>query len=557
MGITSILDTAKQALLAQQAALQVVGQNIANVNTPGYSRERPVILPAQPTSNSRAFRTGVEVDHVQRVFDRFIGGQVNLANANFQSAQEQTDLLAQVESLFNDLSLEDGGLASSVENFFQAFQDLANNAQSGPERAVLQQRGMVVAGAFNNLHTGLESLASDLNGLLQDDLQEISRLSSQIANLNVQIQRMEVDLKNPANTFRDQRDVLLKQLSEKVGITSFEDSNGQFTVLLGGSRPLIEGARANSLIPVADPNDPQNLSVRMQDVHGNIIDISPNITSGRIHGLLEVRDTLLPNFTNSLNRLAAQLTSSVNRVHTNGYGLDGSTGSNFFVPRQVSGQALAENTGGGTLTTMTVFDPTQLTLDDYSVTFNSPATTFDIVNTTTGATVLTGQTYTSGASIRVDGIEVSITDGASAPQAGDRFQISSTRHAASNIAVDPVILNDAQKIAAGSAPLAGDNANALALAQLRDAKTIDGNTFGQFYNSLITSVGIETQNSSIIAAQRELVVTEVENRRESLSGVSLDEEQLDLIRFQQAFAAAANFVRVADEMAQTVLNMVQ
>lgn len=557
MGITSILDTARQALLAQQAALQVVGQNIANVNTPGYSRQRPVILPAQPSSNSRVFRTGVEVDHVQRIFDRFIGAQVNLANANFQSAQEKADLLRQVESLFNDLSLEDGGLASSMENLFQGFQELSNNASGSAERTVLQQRGTVVANAFNDLHASLESLGRDLNTMLQADLREINSLSGQIANLNVQIQHVEANPKNPANTLRDQRDVLLKQLSEKVGITSIEDSNGQLIVLLGSARPLIEGGRANSLIPVSDPNNPQNVLVRMQDVQGNIIDVSSNITSGRIQGFLEVRDTILPNFTDSLNRLAAQLTSSVNQVHSNGYGLDGSTGNHFFVPRQVSGQALAENTGGGTPTSVTVFDPTQLTLDDYSITFNSPAVTFDIINTTTGVTVLTGQTYASGAPIRFDGIEMSITDGASAPQAGDMFQISSTKDAASNIAVDPVILNDSQKIAAGSTPLAGDNANALALAQLRDAKTIDGNTFGQFYNVLITSVGIETQNSSIIAEQRELVVTEVENRRESVSGVSLEEEQLDLIRFQQAFVAASNFVRVADEMAQTVLNMVR
>jgi flagellar hook-associated protein FlgK len=189
----------------------------------------------------------------------------------------------------------------------------------------------------------------------------------------------------------------------------------------------------------------------MQDVQGNTIDISSSITSGRIQGLLEVRDSLLPSFTNSVNRLAAQLTSSVNQAHSNGYGLDGSTGNNFFVPRQVSGQALAENTGGGILTSLTVFDPTQLTLDDYSITFNSPATTFDIVNTTTGATMLTGQTYTSGASIRFEGIEVNITDGASAPQAGDIFQISSTKDAAANIAVDPAILKDPKKIAASMA----------------------------------------------------------------------------------------------------------
>jgi flagellar hook-associated protein 1 FlgK len=559
MGVNSILDTARQAVLAQQAALQVVGQNIANVNTPGYTRERAVMVPAQSVFSGNVPGGGVAVDQVERVYDQFITAQLHVASAGYQAAREQADQMARVEVLFNDLGLQEGGLADSLERFFQSFQELANNPQGIPERLAVQEQGTVLVNAFHDLHAGLQSLNRDLNTTIEGELAEVNRIEDEIVDLSGQIQRTEVDPKNHANSLRDQRDELVKQLSEKIGITSFEASDGTFTVLLGSGRPLIEGTQSNPLIAVRDPEHPENLLVGLQDATGNVKDISANITSGKIRGLLDVRDTQLPNFVTRLDRLAAQLTSSVNQTHSNGFGLDASTGSDFFVPRQLSAQASSRNAGGGAVQSTAVFDPTQLTFDDYRLEFtaNGPPPVFDIVNTTSGQTLATAQSYTSGAPIRFAGIEVIIKDASGTPQAGDTFHISTTQDAAQTIAVDTAILNDPERIAAAATPQAGDNANALLLADLRNAKVISGNTFGEFYSSLVSSVGLEKQNSTILAEHRELIVTGVENRRESLSGVSLDEEQVDLIRFQQAFAAAANFVRIADEMGQTILSLVR
>ena len=558
MGVTSILDTAKQALLAQQAALHIVGQNVANVNTPGYTRERAVMVSTEPSSFIGALRGGVSVDRIERLFDQFITAQRNVATANFQSAREQADQLGRAEILVNDLGLEENSFSDNLERFFQAFQDLASNPQGIPERTEVQQQGSHIVAAFHDLHTGFQDLKRDLNNALKDELSEINSLARDIANLNVQIQSTEANPKNPAASLRDQRDESLRQLSEKVAVTAF-DSNGDFTVLLGSGRPLIEGERFNRLISIDDPDDPQNVLVRMQDPQGNVSDVSNAIIGGKIRGLLNVKDTLLPGFVASLDRLAAQLTTSVNQLHSNGYGLDGSTGNNFFAARQASGQSASGNTGGGTLQSVAVFDPTQMTLDDYELQFaaNGPPPTFDIVNTTTGSTIATAQPYTSGASIRFAGLEVVVTDGSSTPQAGDIFSISSTKNAAQSIAVDPVTQKTPEKIAAAATPEAGDNTNALSLAALRDAQVISGNTFGEAYSALVSSVGTEKQSSASLAEQRELVVTEIENRREAVSGVSLDEEQIDLIRFQQAFAAAANFIRVADEMADIIVNLVR
>jgi flagellar hook-associated protein 1 FlgK len=558
MGVTTILDTAKQALLAQQNAIKVVGQNIANVNTPGYSRERPVFLPTRPSPNEM-FRFGVSVDQVTRVFDQFITGQVNTAMAKFSSTQAQADLLSQVELVFNDLGLEDAGLASALNRFFENFQELASNPQGMPERTIVQKQGETVADLFHDLYKGLEDLRQNINVTLQDEVGQTNRLASQIAELNRRIQQVEASPKMRANTLRDERDALLKALSEKVNITSFETSDGAVTVLFGGSRPLVEGTRANELVMVASPDDPLQLTVQMRDGQGYITDVSTNLAGGKLHGLIEVRDTVLPRFIGGLDQLAARLISSVNQLHSTGYGLDGSTGNAFFAPRVVTGQALAGNAGGGTLQSVRVFDPTQLTLDEYRIRFVSdgPPPTFDVVNTTTGTTLISGQTYTAGASIRFDGIEVVISDSSIGPQQGDTFDISTTKGAARTIALDASVLHDVKKIAAAQTPAQGDNTNALALADLRDASLIDGVTLSEFYNALVSGIGQESQMSSGMAEHQQLLLTELENQRESLAGVSLDEEQIDLIRFQQAFAAAANLIQVADEMTDTVVNLIR
>ena len=146
----AILSTGQQALLAQQTALQVTGQNIANVNTPGYSRERAEFVSA-PTSLTPALRSGVHVDAVTRAYDRFVTAQINVASSNLQSTRTQADLLGQIESLFNDLSTPEPGISGALPTLFKDFHNLAQNPQGLAERHILVQQGQTVAAAFQQL----------------------------------------------------------------------------------------------------------------------------------------------------------------------------------------------------------------------------------------------------------------------------------------------------------------------------------------------------------------------------------------------------------------------
>jgi flagellar hook-associated protein 1 len=554
----SILSTGQQALLAHQTALQVTGQNIANANTPGYSRERAELVSA-PSAHANFLRSGVNVEEITRAYDRFITTQVTVASGTLKSTQTQSDLLGQVEALFNDLNTPEAGISGALDTFFQGLHDLAQNPQGLSERSSVSQQGANVAEAFHRLANGLQGLYQARNAELGDAVGEVNQLTTQLAALNVQIREREADPKNHANTLRDQQDLLLKQLAEKINITSFTTDAGQVTVLLGGGRPLVEGGLSFNLATRVDPDDPQRLLIDLNDTQDIGTDVTTQIRSGHIHGLLVGRDTVLPRLQASLDRLAAQLTTSLNQTHSTGYGLDGTTGQDFFVARQVSGQALAANTGGGSLQSVSVFDPSQLTLDDYRLQFTNGGAqpTFDIVDATTGTTVVSGQNYTAGATFHFAGLAVTLADDGVPPQPGDTFLLRTTHDTAKNIAIAPTLLEDPRQVAAAQSLNPGDNINALALAQLRDTLAIDGSTFGTFYHSVVTSVGAVSQQASRLAENQQIALTDLENRREALSGVSLDEEQINLIRFQQAYNAAANFIRIAGELGRTVLDLVQ
>jgi flagellar hook-associated protein 1 FlgK len=171
--------------------------------------------------------------------------------------------------------------------------------------------------------------------------------------------------------------------------------------------------------------------------------------------------------------------------------------------------------------------------------------------------VAAGQSYTAGATFHFAGLAVTLADNGTPPQPGDTFLVHTTRDAAKNIAVAPTLLAHPRQVAAAQSRHSGDNTNALALAQLRDTLAIDGSTFGTFYHTMVTNVGAVSQQASRLAENHQTVLTDLENRREAISGVSLDEEQINLIRFQQAYNAAANFIRIAEELGQTVLGLVR
>lgn len=541
--LNAVFDTAKRALMAHQKAISVTSHNIANANTDGYTRQRAVLETTNPLMyGGQFFGTGVDVAAVERVYDSFQTMQLREATSNLSRFETKGQHLTAIESILNDF--DGAGLATRLDAFFNSASDVAANPSSYGERAAMLSNARVLSDTFNLAATNLSRSLSGINTDIEHKVTEINGLATQIADLNQQISSVEIT-GTTANDLRDKRDVLLEQLSGIVDIGVAENDIGQVDVYLGGSF-IVAGASTATLTVEPGAADPDIPTLRLNG--GKIND---RISGGSLSGDLDGIDYLV-DVRGRIDLLSASMTKEVNILHAQGYGLDGSTGQDFFSPLAVYTNANSANTGGAVITGGTVVDMNQLTLDDYEVRFSAPGA-YNIVNLSTDMVVSSGA-YTSGSPITFDGLSVTITNSPKTPQAGDRFLVSSTRDAAANMGVE---ITDPRKIAASStaAGTPGDNTNALAIERLKDSSVIENTSFGKYYSRIVTDLGTAANDARINYDAQSKFTQELRAAKESVSGVSIEEEAINLVKLQRAYEAAAKVMSTVDQMLETLLNI--
>ena len=558
-GIYGILNMAGNALLTQQKAINVTGNNIANVNTPGYSRQKLMLENKTPVqSYVGPMGTGVEAVSVERVYDRFLGVQINSESESLGRWETQKNGLELAEVIFDESG--EFGLSQFLSQFWGAWQDLTNDPSGYNERVVLQAKSEVMTGTFNRIYSDLQKASEGFDASIEGAVEEINRLSQRIADLNAKI--MEVEATGySANDYRDQRDLALKELSGLIDINTFEDTTGRVTVSVGAGQTLVESNSSRNLTTQINGFGSKDIAWVRPD--GTTVNITGNISNGKLKGWLEARDVDIRGYMRQLDILAEGLMERVNNLHQAGYGLDGSTGNDFF-----TGIATASGSMDSLLT---------ITAE--------PGGTGNIRVTLVGGGTAGAETVTTDA---VTGdIRIAIEDGVST---GDQIAAALQAHSGINtvvaaapgaawdlsagtntaalaggssaeaIQVNAAISTNLDLIATSStsAGIPGNNDQAIAIANLQHALTMNGNSssFEDFYNSLVSKVGGDVQNASAYYNHQFDMVVQLENRRESISGVSLDEEMINLIKFQTAYDAAAKLISTADELLQTVLNMV-
>jgi flagellar hook-associated protein 1 len=456
-----VLSTGTSALLTQQRAINVTGNNIANVNTPGYSRQRVNLQTGTALQTGLGLMaSGVISTGIERIYDRFIGVQLNSESANLGRWEAQKGMLERVEVVFDE---SDGyGLNQALSDFWNAWEDLSLNASGRTERSMVAATSEALADAIRKKYEDLEQVQKDIDVAVQGGVEEANRLVAQIADLNQKIARTEIGGTN-ANDYRDRRDLVLKQLSELIDIKSFENADGQMVVSVAGGRPLVESGNTWQLR--TQINAEGHMEILWPAANGDPVDVSNAIAGGKIGGWLHVRDTQIPNYQNQLDALAIEIRDEVNRLHAAGYGLDGTTGTELF-------------TGEG----------------------------------------------------------------------------------AADLRINPDVLDDLDLIAASSTALGvpGNAANAIAIHGLRTALTVnDAATFDAAANALVSQVGYDVQTAKADASHQADMMTYLENYRESVSGVSLDEEMVNLVKFEAAYNAAAKMVSMADEMLDSLMTMMR
>ncbi len=545
-GISGMFNLSRLALFANQNALAVTSQNIANANTPGYTRQEAVLEAHRPLDGQPGqIGTGVTVTEIRRVVDRFVENQITSGNSNLGQLQTKEQFLRRVESIFTDT--QGTGINQAFSDLFAAMQDLSTNPQSQPERIILLERSQALTQMFATTDARLQQIRTDTNSEISGAINNINSLAVQIADLNGQISQAELTGQQ-ANDLRDQRQLFINDLSKQININTFENDLGELTLFVGNGNVLVEGRRAMGLLGLPGSGNASFVTVAYDPGTGTTVDIGTAITNGRLKGLLDLRDTILPDTINQLDQLAAGLINEFNQQHRVGVGLDGSTGNDFFGPLNPAASATTTNTGSA-LVGVTISDASVLTFNDYDVTFSPGNVT--VRNIDTGAT--TTGAYVDPTTITFEGLQISITG---VPANGDTFQVSAHQGAAGSMSV---AVSDPNAIAAAniSTALPGGNDNALLLASLQEKgiTALGGATLQSFYGSLIGQVGSESRLSQNNLSVEEIIQGQLSNMREETSGVSIDEEMTNLIKFQRAYEASARIISVADELLQTIIGM--
>ncbi|MCF4995116.1 flagellar hook-associated protein FlgK [Pseudomonas syringae] len=441
----SLLNIGLSGLSAGQTALMVTGNNIANVDTAGYSRQQTV----QNTKGSNQFGnvwvgTGTTLADVRRVYNSYIDAQLQTTTSlNSDSAA----YLGQVTPLDTLLSDSGTGLNGALTKFFASVQNV--NAKPGDDasRQLLLSDAQALSNRFNSISSQLNAQNADINGNLTSMADQVNKLAATVAQLNQKISEISNAGGQP-NELLDARNETVRQLSTFTGAQVIE-RDGSVDIYLGSGQPLVMGSTASKLEVVASKTDPSRVSVQLNR-GSSTIDITSVMTGGEMGGLLRYRSTVLDPAMNELGRVALVVADQMNTIQAQGIDKNGDFGGNLFnsinsianiAQRSV---ATVGNTGSGNFN-VSIEDSGKLTLNDYKVTFTS-ATDYTVQRLPEGTAVGAFSTTTNPAPV-IDGFSMDFANGT--PAAGDTFKITPTRNAAANIKTE---MTDAKRLAI-AAPL--------------------------------------------------------------------------------------------------------
>lgn len=563
--IYAIMNTAKWALLAHERSLQVTSHNIANVGTPGFSRQELILETAMPlSSNPGQIGTGVRATQVRRVYDRFLESQIAKESQILGRWQAREGAMSQVSVIFNESS--ETGLNARMAEFWAAWQEVANDPSRQAERVDLMMKARSLAQTFNQIHSGLIDLQNQMDESVLDGLNTVNSISGQIANLNEKIASVEASGQN-ANDYRDQRDQLLKDLSELIDFNSFEESDGKVTVFVAGGKPIVQGNISFSL--QGETNGAGLYDVMWNDGKGNLTNITSKIQEGKLGGWLEVRDVSITQHLNEIDTLAHSLIGEVNRLHSSGVGLTyhGSLTASYDadpaapLASAASGLSFWDDIIEGNSFSLWVYDTATQTHTETSITIDPGDTLQDLRQKIDAVAGVSAVISNDRLTINADsGYQFHFSDDQSNVLMALGLNSFFDGVDASDMAVNSVIQSDVSKIAAAMDhdALPGDNRNALAIADLQFQTLMAGgtSTFDGYYGALIGEVGNAASEAENNANYQISLVDQLQNRREQISGVSLDEEMTNLMKFQHAYDASAQMIRVVDEMLDTIIGLV-
>ncbi|MBK5939767.1 flagellar hook-associated protein FlgK [Halochromatium roseum] len=554
----SLYSIGLSGLNTAQVALKTTSNNISNVYTPGHNREITRL------SNNGA-EAGVKVVDVERQFNLYVANQLNASLSNTRGLEAYRTEVEQINNLLAD---REAGLSPLMQNFFSSLEDLtASPSDPASRQGVLGTAGTMTA-QFRAFDRYLEDMQQGVNNQIRDEVTQINNLTQQFAVLNREIALAQASRGSAPNGLLDQRDQLVKDLNQRMDIRLNIQDGDSYNISLPNGQQLVTGTKATKLAAMDAPNDPRRTLIGYQDGRsGGVVPLQENlITGGSLGGLMTFRNETLDKTQNQIGQLAASLVIGFNDQHRLGRDLNGDQGTDFFSIADPVVYSDDRNSGSASITNA-AFDTanvSQLRATDYEVLVtDAAAPAFSVIRKDTGETLDAAEVSFAdpngdgtNAILSFGGVTLTFDD-VGELAVNDSFEVQPVRHAAVGM---EVLISDTDKIAAGlfadpdSGP--GDNRNALALQELQNADLVAGQaTLTQAYASIVSDVGNRT-NIVQVNLDASLGITEqLEALQQSESGVNLDEEAANLIRFQQFYAANARVIDTASTIFDTILGL--
>ena len=543
---TSILSIGQSALTAAQVGINTTGHNIANASTPGFNRQ--VVVQGAALSQNFGFGflgQGTEVSTVKRVYNEFLGIQVQSAQTSKSGLDSYYAQIKQIDNLFADPT---AGLSPALQDFFSGIQTLTTDPTSLPARQTVLSTAESLASRFQGMASRLTEIERGINSQVLTSVGLINTFAEQIAQLNDAIGKATRATGQPPNDLLDQRDQLVLDLNKEIKATVVKQGDGDYNVFIGNGHPLVVGTKTSNLIATASPTDPEKIEVAYKANDGSTVFVGESgFVGGKLGGLIEFRSETLAPAQNALGRVAIGLASAFNAQHQAGFDLAGVAGAAFFnagVPVVGSNGA---NTGSATISA-SITNAGALTTSDYHLQYDG--TNYTVIRLSDNSTT-TFATFPQ----TIDGVQINLAAGAAA--AGDTFLIRPTVKGASGFSV--AVTDPADIAAASTAGAVGDNVNARALAALQTANTLanGSSTFQGAYGQLVSAVGNKTRELEVTSQATGSLLEQATIALQSESGVNLDEEATNLLRYQQAYQAAAKVMQIAKEMFDMLVSLGQ
>ncbi|HFK5654432.1 TPA: flagellar hook-associated protein FlgK [Enterobacter cloacae] len=544
--MSSLINSAMSGLSAAQAALNTVSNNISSYNVAGYTRQTTVLGASNSTLTGGGWvGNGVYVSGVQREYDAFITNQLRAAQTQSSGLTTRYQQMSKIDDVLSDST---NSLSTTLQDFFKSLQTLVSNAEDPAARQTVLGKADGLVNQFKTNDQYLRDQDSQVNTAIASSVEQINNYAKQIANLNDQISRLTgVGAGSSPNDLLDQRDQLVSELNQIVGVEVAVQDGGTYNVSFGNGYTLVQGSKANQLAAVKSSADPTRTTIAFSDeVSGNIEIPEKMITTGSLGGLLTFRSEDLDKARNNLNQLALAFADAMNKQHEAGFDANGDAGGKLFDFGSPAVVTNSRNTGTAAMTA-TVADSTKVQATDYKLQFNGT----DWTITRSDKTSFTMAPDASG-NLSFDGLNVNVTGSANAK---DSFIVKPVSDVIVNMELK---FKDESKLAMASASNGGesDNRNGQKLLDLQNSKVVGGNkTFNDAYASLVSTVGSSTAALKTSSETKANVATQLTKQQQSISGVNLDEEYGNLQRYQQYYLANAQVLQTASTLFDAIINI--